>query len=240
QWSPDGRSIALSSEVGEDAGELGPAAAWIPELGGPTEQLVFSPGAGAWDFPTSWTPDGRSIVVTMRREGASADIALFDLEGDRELVPLVGTPANEFGGRVSPDGRWLAYVSDQSGRREVWVRPFTGRGSPVQISGNGGTEPVWARDSEELFFRSASEMMVVQVPQDPASDFGVPTALFPDSFQRNLFGGNSANFDVSGDGERFLVVRRRDRVQPTVIDVILNWVSVLGPPDPTADGQVRR
>ncbi len=76
-WSPDGSSLALTSEIGEDRGELGPALAWVPELGGATEQLVFTPERGAWEFPTSWSPDGRSIVVTTRRPGRSADIALF-------------------------------------------------------------------------------------------------------------------------------------------------------------------
>ena len=134
-WRPDGFSIALSSEVGEDQGEMGPALAWIPELGGPTVQLLFTPDFGAIEFPTSWVPDGLSIVVTVRRpEGDRASIALFSLEGERQLVPLVDRPGNEVGGRISPNGRWLAYVSDESGQADVWIRPFSRQGTSIQLS----------------------------------------------------------------------------------------------------------
>ena len=153
---------------------MGPEAAWIPELGGPTQQLLFTPEYGAWKFPTSWTPDGRSILVTVRREGESANIALFPLEGDREPIPLVDTSANEVGGRISPDGRWLVYVSNESGHPEIWIRPVAGPGAPVQLSSDGGTEPVWAWDSDELFYRSGLDMMVVEVSGGPLPVLGPP------------------------------------------------------------------
>ncbi|MCH7935427.1 MAG: PD40 domain-containing protein, partial [Gemmatimonadetes bacterium] len=230
-WSPDGSSIALASEVGEDQGEMGPVLAWIPELGGPTVQLLFTPDFGAVELPTSWVPDGLSIVVTVRRpEGDRASIALFSLEGERQLVPLVvDRPGNEVGGRISPNGRWLAYVSDESGQADVWIRPFSRPGTSTQLSIEGGTEPVWSWDSSEIFYRSGLDMMVVEIPDALESVFSAPRWLFTGYFERHLFGGGAANYDVSRDGTRFLMVRRRERVRPTVINVVLNWPSILLP-----------
>jgi len=228
-WSPDGSSLAIASEIGEDRGEAGPALAWIPAPGGATEQLVSTPELGAWEFPTSWTPDGRSILVTTRREGRSADIALFPLDGDGKLVPLLDTPADEVGGRISPDGRWLTYVSDRSGRDEIWIRPFPGSGTSIQVSADGALEPVWSWDSREIFYRSGLEMLVVSVSPGREPVLSPPRQLFTGRFERNLFGGESANFDVSPKGDRFLMVRRKETVQPTVIHIVLNWPSVFLP-----------
>lgn len=228
-WSPDGSSLAIASEIGEDRGEDGPALAWIPELGGVTEQLVSTPESGALEFPTSWTPDGRSILITTRRAGRSADIALFSLDGDGKPVPLLDTPADEVGGRISPDGRWLVYVSDLSGRDEIWIRPFPGPGTGIQVSTDGGFEPVWSWDSREIFYRSGLEMLVVGVSPGAEPVPSPPRQLFLGRFERNLFGGESANFDVSPEGDRFLMVRRKETVRPTVIHIVLNWPSVLLP-----------
>ena len=226
-WSPDGSSLAISSEIGEDRGEPGPALAWIPELGGAMEQLVFTPEKGALEFPTSWSHDGRSIVVTTHRQGRSADIALFSLDGERKLIPLVETAAAERGARVSPDGAWLAYVSNASGRDEILIQPFPGPGTASQVSTDGGFEPVWSRDSRELFYRSGLDVMVVDVAPGPELFLSRPQRLFTGRFERALVGGGGANFDVSLDGRRFLMVKRKETVQPTVIHVVLNWPSVL-------------
>ena len=168
-------------------------------------------------------------MVTTSRAGRSADVELFRLSGDRELEPLVASPANEMGARISPDGVWLAYVSDESGRDEIWIRPFLGPGTGVPVSADGGVEPVWSRDSRELFYRSGFDMMAVDLP--PGSELAPsrPRRLFTGRFERNLFGGGSANFDVSLDGTRFLMVRRKEAAQPTTIHVVLNWPSVLLP-----------
>lgn len=187
-WRPDGLALALASEIGEDRGEEGPALAWIPELGGPTEQLLFTPDRGSWDLPSSWSPDAESLVVVTRRAGRSADVELFTLSGDRELEPLVASPANEAGARISPDGVWLAYVSDESGRNEIWIRPFRGPGTGVPVSAGGGVEPVWSRDSRELFYRSGLDMMVVGLPPGPELAPSRPRRLFTGRFERNLFG----------------------------------------------------
>ena len=225
-WSPDGSSLAISSEIGEDRGELGPALAWMPELGGATEQLVFTPETGALEFPTSWSPDGRSIVVTTKRQGRSADIALFSLDGERKLIPLVETAADERGTRVSPDGAWLAYISNASAQDEILIQPFPGPGTASQVSTDGGFEPVWSRDSRELFYRSGLDVMVVDVAPGSELVLSPPRRLFTGRFERALVGGGGAWFDVSLDGRRFLMVRRKEMTQPTVIHVVLNWPSV--------------
>ena len=229
-WSPNGSSLAISSEIGEDQGEMGPALAWLPELGGSTEQLFFSPAAGSFEFPTSWAPDGRSIVITTRRLGSSANIALVPLGAERELVQLVETPADEEAARVAPDGAWLAYVSNVSGRNEIWIRPFQREGTAQQVSTDGGVEPVWGWDSRELFYRSGLDMIAVEVAPGDELALSPPHRLFTGRFESNPFEGG-ANFDVSLDGSRFLMVRRKETTQPTVIHVVVNWPEVLLGPD---------
>ncbi len=144
-------------------------------------------------------------------------------------MTLVETPADEKGARVSPDGSRLAYTSNASGRDEVWIRPF-GPGTGVQVSTDGGFEPVWSWDSRELFYRSGLDVVAVDVAPGPELVLSRPRRLFTGRFERNLFGGNRANFDVPLDGRRFLMVRRKETAEPTVIHVVLNWPSVLLPP----------
>jgi hypothetical protein len=189
--------------------------------------LFSSPADGAWEFPTSWTPDGGSIVVTTRRLDGSVDIALLPLGGADELAPLVATSAREEAGRISPDGAWLAYTSDASGRPEVYVRRFRDQGPAVQVSTDGGSEPVWSGNSRELFYRTGWDMMVVDVASGAERTLSRPRRLFTGRFERNRFGGGQANFDVSRDARRFLMVRRREIVQPNVIHVVLNWPDAL-------------
>jgi serine/threonine-protein kinase len=227
-WSPDGRSLTFASEIGEDHGEGGPALALMRQVGGTTEQLTFTPAAGSWEFPTSWSPDGRSIVVT-RRQAGRADIALFRLDS-ADMVPLVESAAQDFSGRVSANGRWLAYVSSESGRDEIWIRPFGLPGGATQVSMDGGVEPVWSRDARELFYRIGDDMMVVNVAPGTELQPGRPRHLFNGRFDHSLIGGGEANYDVSPDGHRFLMVRRMRSVQPTILQVVFDWPSVLLPP----------
>ena len=128
--------------------------------------------------------------------------------------------------RLSPDGRWLAYTSNEPGRIEVFVQPFPGPGGRSQISIDGGTEPVWSRDGRELFFLSGDKMMAVQITTAPIFTAGTPQALFEG---RYLFGPNSvAAYDVAADGQRFLRVQPMHPDPPVdQIQVVLNWTEEL-------------
>ena len=226
-WSPDGTRLALASEIGEDAGEMGPALAWIGSDGRP-EQLVRSAGFGNWEFPTSWSPDGAWIAYTrMSATPPSVDVFLFPTRGPRQSVALLDTPVAEFGAAFSPDGRWIAFVAHRSERDEVYVRAFPVPGPWIQISTAGGSEPVWSRDGGELYYRDGSRLMAVTLPAKSPEKASAPRALFEGPFDRMPIGGGMANYDVSPDGSRFVMVRRKAGAAPRSIDLVLNWPAAL-------------
>lgn len=226
-WSPDGQELVIGSEIGEDTGEGGPVMAWIRGSGERPEQLVASPGSGNWEFPTSWSPDGDWIAY-VRIRNRSGDIFLFPTDRSREPVPFLETPnTNEFGARFSPDAKWIAYVSDETGERQVYVRSFPKPGRANLISTNGGVEPVWSKDGRELFYRNGDALIVVALGRGSELAPAVPRTLFRGRYEMSLWGGESANYDVSPDGQRFLMIRRKTPPTAQVVQVVLNWPAVL-------------
>ena len=148
------------------------------------------------------------------------------MEGAGEPELLIHTPFSELQPKLSPDGRWLAYTSNESGQSEVYVQPFPGLGGKWQISTDGGTEPAWSPQGTELFYRSGRRMMVVPVQTDPAFRAGRPEILFEGSYR----GLNSAPaayqyYDISQDGQQFLMVKPGQN--PGQINVVLNWFEEL-------------
>ncbi len=228
-WSPDGKRLAFASEIGEGTGEQGPRLVWlIPGSNEPPEQLLHTPPAeGTWDIPTSWSLDGRYLAFTATRDGSPDHIDLLPTSGAREPIAFSTTPASETAAMFSPDGRWLAYMSDDSGRDEIYVRPFPGPGERIQMSTEGGVEPLWARDGHELFYREGNKMMVVRVTAGASLAASAPKPLFEGRFQKTQRGASVANYDVSPDGRRFVMVRRKNLATPTAIDVVFNWPEAL-------------
>ena len=146
---------------------------------------------------------------------------------DRKAELFLGTRFNEGGGSFSPDGRWLAYVSDESGRNEIFVQPYPGPGGKWQVSTEGGTEPLWNRNGRELFYRSGNTMMTVETTTEPRFAVGTPRRLFEGEYVAIEF-PQLADYDVSADGQRFLMVKEIDRTPSTAqINVVLNWFQEL-------------
>ena len=153
---------------------------------------------------------------------------LKSFDDDSAPVALLDSRFNETGAAFAPDGRWLAYVSDESGRGEVYVRAFPRLGTRVQLSTDGGDEPLWAKSGQEVFFRSESGMMAVTIEADDGGDeirIGESRLLFDDRFEMSSISG-IANYDVSGDG-RFLMVEPEDNEGPAQLYVVLNWFEEL-------------
>jgi serine/threonine-protein kinase len=164
-----------------------------------------------------------------------ADVRMVALEGSapaggRRSEILIQTPSREFGGQISPDGRWLAYQSDESGQMEIYVRPFPNvNGERVQISRAGGTKALWARSGQELFYLDGDDMLTA-VTVKPGTRF---TASAPSRVLTTRYynGFNLASYDVSPDGQRFLMIKEdrpvADSSTQDRIVVVLNWLEDL-------------
>jgi Tol biopolymer transport system component len=179
------------------------------------EQLTASENR---QFPTSWSSNGLVAYVELTGVRAS-DILVLPLEGERETETVLATQYEERNAIFSPNGRWMAFTSDRSGQAEVYVKPYPGQGGIVPISTDGGLEPVWARSGKELFYRTGDQMMVVSVQTDTTFKAEKPTLLFEGSYRYNWTGVTS-NYDVTADGQQFVMVKEEGTSQ---INVVLNW-----------------
>jgi serine/threonine-protein kinase len=188
-------------------------------------------------FPTSWSPDGRFLAYYVGPQGTptnSRDIWMLEVTGDSvKAAPFVQTPFMERGAIFSPDGKWLAYVSDKAGSNGVYARPFPGPGAEVTISVGGGSEPVWGSSGRELFYRHDGSMMVVRIDTTGSTlTVGSPRGLFDDPYMRDIAGsaGGVANYDISPAGERFVMVESPAAsagAAPINMVVVLNWFEEL-------------
>ena len=155
---------------------------------------------------------------------------LVSVDEGHAIKPLLATPARENLAEVSPNGRWLAYETDETGRNEIFVRPFPDVASArARISQSGGQEPAWSRDGRTLYFRSGAEIMSVDVGAGSPASWGVPRRVF----QAPYFVGNSGarQYDVGPDG-RFLMIKEGDRASNQIV-VVLNWFTELQQRVPT-------
>jgi Tol biopolymer transport system component len=164
--------------------------------------------------PNDWSSDSRYVLYDSHSSRTNFDLLALPLSGDRKAVEIAKTPFAEAGGRFSPDGRWVAYFSDESGRNEIYIQPFPGPGPKVQVSSNGGRLPRWRRDSRELFYVTLdNRLMVVPLALRERVEAGDPRPLFT---LRSEWG-----YEPSSDGQRFLTVASVAEASP--ISVILNW-----------------
>jgi Tol biopolymer transport system component len=211
-WAPDGRSLFVGSKRGESTFGL-----YRQPLDGRTPaELVWQSPVPIWPDPQSVTPDGRVLVFTTR--GKDDDIWTLSLDADRTAKPWLATPAPEWGGRLSPDGRYLAYSSNESGPTEVYVQAFPEGGGKRLVSEGGGANPIWSRDGRRLFYRRGGQMLEVAVGRTPTFSTGKPVPLF--SGRHRLTG---RDFDVTPDGTQFVMMRANgDRTTPR-IHVVLDW-----------------
>jgi serine/threonine-protein kinase len=218
-WTPDGKRIAFMSNRNGTNNIY-----WQRADGsGGLERLTNSEYNNA---PLSFSPDGQVLAFQEINSTTGIDISVLRLS-DRKAQPFLQTPSVKGAPQFSPDGHWLAYVSDESGRYEVYVQPYPGPGGKWQISTEGGNEPVWNHNGQELFYRSENKVMAVAVTTQPSFSAGKPKELFEGLYLRNV--GTYPHYDVSPDGQRFLMLKPVDQQQaaPTQINVVLNWFEEL-------------
>jgi Tol biopolymer transport system component len=215
-WTPDGKSLIYES-------------ANSPHL----RMVAAVPGAASRQaspdghfHPHGWSADGKELLAVQFTGGDSGtDLVRFAADATGKPQFIVRTPAREGveGMAVSPDGRWLAYVSNATGDFEVWVQPSVGEGSPVRVSPRGGVEPVWAANSRELFYLEGQAMMAVAVDGRTDFNFKPPVMLFE---YRYLRSSQPPSYAVAADG-RFLLIKQATIIQPP-IEVVSNWAQHVG------------
>ena len=215
-WTPDGRQIVFGS-VASDSGVVN-IYRRSADGSGEIDRLLDGKNPR---FPGSWSTDGLRLALTEWSPDTMRDIWILTLNGEHQTVPMISTAYDEHSPFFSPDGRWLAYVSDESGRSEVYVQSYpAGRGRWL-VSTSGGTEPVWSADGTELFYRSGDAMMAVSVRTEGEFAAGAPSMLFDKPLKRGIY--DSPSYDVTADGERFLMIERDLESAPTQVNVVLHW-----------------
>ena len=217
-WSPDGKRVAFESS------RSGVHHIYVQSADGTgTEELITNGEHG--QYLGDWSPDGRSILFTEFRPETGADLWVVSMDKTHQIRPYLQTPFEEKEPVFSPDGHWVAYVSDASGQNEVYVQPFEGGSQRVQISSEGGDEPSWARTGREIFYRKGGKMMSVSVNASPELRVGKPALLFSGSYSFNII--PNRDYDVGRDG-RFIMVQPDSTVNSRQINVVLNWSNELG------------
>jgi len=215
-WTPNGTRIAYMSSR-EGPGRI----FWQPADGsGAPERLT----SGDIELPFSWSPDGQTLAFV-----DTANLAIWMLHlADRKPELFLQASGLSDAPQFSPDGQWVAYVSEQRGRREIYVQPYPGPGGKRQISTDGGTEPTWNPQGGEIFYRLRDKMMAVEVTTRPSFSIGKTRVLFEAHYVENTAGYSRPNYDVSPDGQRFLMLKPvAQQPAPTRINFVLNWTQEL-------------
>jgi len=210
EWTPDGTHVVYRTDAGGRS-----AIWWRPaDLSGPAVSLLADERASF--FEAVITPDGRAIVYQVEKPG-TPDIGVRTLAGEAKPTDIAASSRSETQARVSPDGRWIAFVTDESGADQVVVQPFPGPGARVQVSSRGGREPVWSRDGR-LFYRANRKFMTATVTTTPAFAVVSREVFCDDRFVTAV--APHANYDVSRDGKRLLVL---EAVEDEQMVIVHNW-----------------
>jgi serine/threonine-protein kinase len=168
--------------------------------------------------PGAFTPDGSAYVFVVHGSAnTGSDIWKLELNGERRAIPIVQRPRDQWGVRVSPDGRWISYASNESGQFEIYIEPLSGGGAKHMVSKDGGREAVWVPAGGELFYRVGDRMMAVPIRDDPNTPVGEPKLLFTGRYGQS----DLPHYDVTRDGKRFVMIQAADAGRS--IQVIDNW-----------------
>lgn len=221
-WTPEGERLTFRKWTGTMS------MWWMPADRSATEERLTK--IGLMQSPASWSPDDRVIAFNQMSPETGSDVYTMEMAGERRPKPLAQSKFGEGSPKFSPDGRWIAYTSNESGRNEIYAQPYPGPGPKIQISNEGGTDAVWNRSGGELFYRNGDRMITVAVSMSPTLTVSKPRVLWEGHFSHGTSsscgpsGATSSNYDVTPDGRRFLMVRDEDQdAAPKAVNVVLGW-----------------
>ena len=218
EWLPDGTHVTFGADpTGSGAYRL-----FSDRVDGTGSATLLFEGVQS-SSPLDWSPDGQWLLYRQTSAATGHDLWVY-AAGDRKSTPFLQTPANESLAVFSPDSRWVAYVSDESGRSEVYVRPFPGPGTRTPVSIDGGTAPLWSRDGRELFFARGDTLFTVPVSPGPTFRSGAVRRLFSGPYG---FDDVYLNYDAAPDGQHFVMPRSRVDSAPRQLELVLNWFDEL-------------
>ena len=221
-WSPDGVRIAYGVSGG----------LFWRQADGSGEPVRLTTSSNSQTLiPSAWSPDGKALAI-VEQTPSGQDIWVLPIgEGEASPHPWLSTRFNEAHPDWSPDGRWIAYDSDESGRSEVYVQPYPGPGARYVVSRDGGRSPAWSRDGRELFYRVGGPdgqvtMMTAPVTTAPQFSTGTPTRLFQGLF---TLSAGARSDDVAADGRRFIMVQPREQASLPAAQIVIvqNWLDEL-------------
>jgi eukaryotic-like serine/threonine-protein kinase len=224
-WSPDGTQIVYAPGGGS-AVDLYRK----PANGASQGELLFH--SDGIKTPMDWSRDGRFLLFTQRGKDTGSDIWVVPMQGEHKPEPYLVTPFNEGQAKFSPDGHWVVYTSNESGTTEVYVQPFpVSSAGKWPVSNGGGSQPRWARDGKELFYFTPDNTLMAVSVNTSGSTFqlGIPKALFRAAVLGGTGGGptTSWRWDMSPDGQKFLINTELEEATGSPVTVVLNWQSAV-------------
>lgn len=227
-WTPDGQRVTFTSDRDGNADIY-----WQPADGSGVAERLATAEEGAVQLIGSWSPDGKTLALAVGDSGVGIGVWTLSHDGETMTPEVFADESNSFqlGPTFSPDGRWVAYFSSESGSAQIYVQPFPKTGVKHRMTQQGGIHPLWSPDGKELFYFRGQQLLGIDIATDPAFSFGNEQALGIRGFLTSEI--TTRPYDITPDGQRFLMVFPADQAGSVAettdeqINIVLNWFEEL-------------